>query len=72
MRTVIALLLIAFSFLVLGFMTFKWLPVIWRDGVREAYDQLVSSRLNVIATASLIVVGVLSFGIGVLAAPEKS
>jgi Zn-dependent protease len=72
MRSIVALLLIALSFLVFGFIALKWLPVIWRDGYREAYDQLIGSRLNLIAIASLITIGVLSFAAGVLAAPTRN
>lgn len=72
MRAYVALLLIAFSFVVFGFIAVKWLPVIWDDGFLEAYDQLVSSRLNVIAMAILITVGAVSFAAGVFTAPEKT
>jgi hypothetical protein len=71
MRAALAALLIGLSLAALAFLVVKWLPVVWDDGIREAYDQLISSSLNMVSTAVQIVVGIVSFSAGVFVAPER-
>ena len=71
MRVFAAGLLMTVSLALFGFVAMKWLPITWEDGVQEAYDQLVSSTLNMISTAALLSIGAITFAAAVLATPHR-
>ena len=70
MRAVVAGIALLLSCLILGFVVVKWAPVIIEDGLREAVDQLVTSKANVAATGTLLGFGMLFLCLGVLLSGE--